>query len=474
MKKNRFKLKSNKYGILLSNTAIFAVGNILVKLISFILMPLYTTALTTAEYGVSELINSTTEIIIPIVTLCIIEALYRFSIDENADFKSLFANSFKILLIGDILLIVICLVLTYVYPNKYIVYFCGLYISTTFYKLVTQFARGLGHVKRYAFYGVLNSFLLLICTIIFVFKLKGGVSAYINSFAISYGITGAIAFFMSKEFEYFSLKKGNPNQLKEMLRYSIPNIPNMISWWVNSISDRYILMLFSNVSVVGLYTASSKLPAMINLISSIFQQAWQYSAAKEIKSEDSKDFFSMVLRAYMYICACSCSILILFNKILCKFLLQSEFYISWKYVPLLLLAAIFGCISTYFGTFYQALKKNSMLMVSTLIGAIINIILNFTLIPLFSAYGAAIATVLSYFIVTIIRVVDINKKIELDIMWYRFFLQIFIITVMVLFEIIVKTEWAYCVNFVCFICIIFSDMKLLSKLLNVFKFRKNS
>lgn len=465
-------MEYNKYKVLLSNTVVFAVGNILVKLIAFFLMPVYTLALTTEEYGVSELLNSTTEIIIPLVTVCIIEALYRFSIDKNADYKSLFANSFRIIVVGDIVVTIGCIISKIIFSYEYAFYFWSLYICTTFYKMTTQFARGLGHVKRYAFYGVLNSLSLVICNIIFLLILHGGIGAYLSSFTIAYGIAGVVAFIMSKEYKYFSLKKGDTQQLREMLRYSIPSIPNMISWWINSVSDRYILMLFWNASVVGLYTAASKLPAMMNLISSIFQQAWQYSTAKEIESEDKTDFFSTVLRGYLYICMCACAGLILFNKVICRILLKTEFYNAWRFVPLLLFAAMFGCISTYFGTFYQALKKNTMLMISTVAGAIINIILNFVLIPFYGEVGAAIATVISYIVVTVVRVIDLRKKVQLDVQWWRVFVQIVIVMMMMVFETFIQVKWVYIFEMMCLISIVLSDLEFIKYIINILKLRR--
>ena len=270
-------MNPNRYKVLLSNTAVFAVGNILVKLIAFFLMPLYTSALTTEEYGVSELLNSTTEIIIPLTTVCIIDALYRFSIDKDADYKELFANSLKIILLGDIVVLIGCVIAQWILGYAYSYYFLILYICTTFYKLTTQFARGLGHVKRYAFYGVLNVLMLVLCNVILLLELDGGIEAYLLSFSIAYGVAGVTAFIISGEYKYFCLRVKNTEQLKAMLKYSIPNIPNMISWWINSVSDRYILLFFWNTGIVGMYTAAGKLPAMINLVSSIFQQAWQYS-----------------------------------------------------------------------------------------------------------------------------------------------------------------------------------------------------
>ncbi len=453
-------MSDNRYKTLLSNTAVFAIGNILVKLIAFFLMPLYTSVLTTEQYGVSELLNSTIEIILPLATVCMIEALYRFSIDKDADHKALFANTMQIVLTGDVAVAAGCMIAASVFHYQYAYSFLILYICTTFYKMTTQFARGLGHVKRYAFYGVSNSLILVFSNVILLVVLKGGVRAYLASFSIAYGVAGLLAFVLSKEYTYVSLKRGDRKQLKEMLHYSIPAIPNMISWWVNSVSDRYIVMLFWNANVVGLYTAASKLPAMINLVSSIFQQAWQYSTATEIDSKDKKSFFSTVLRGYVYICTSACAILILFNRLICHILLKTEFYVAWKFVPLLLLAAMFGCISTYFGTFYQALKSNMMLMVSTVIGAGFNIVFNFILIPKYGGFGAAIATAVSYMLVTAIRVWDVRKKIELDINWKKTALQMIPLICMTICSSFIESSITYIIAVVCTMLIVISDVNI--------------
>lgn len=423
----------SKYKLLASNTLVFAIGNILVKLISFFLMPLYTSVLTTAQYGVSELLNNTIEIVLPIATLCIVEALYRFSIDQNTDHSTLLMNALAIVVIGDVIVALGCMLWYFVFGYQFAAHFFVLYLTTTFYKLTTQFARGLGHVKRYVMYGVLNSLMLVITNVILLVLLHGGIAAYLISFSVGYGVAGCTAVILSKEYKYFAVKKISLSKLQEMLKYSLPSIPNMLSWWVNSLSDRYIVLFFWGAGVAGLYTAASKLPAMINLVTSIFQQAWQYSTAVEIGDKNSKSFFSNVFRVYAYFCVLVCVGLVFINKIICKILLQADFYVAWKFVPLLLLAATFGCIAAYFGTFYNALKNNTMLMLSTLIGAVGNVFLNFTLIPLMGGVGAAIATAVSYFIVMLIRMINVRKYVEVDIDIKRFVIQFSILTIAVVF-----------------------------------------
>lgn len=453
---------NSKYKVLASNTIIFAIGNILVKLISFFLMPLYTSILTVEEYGVAELLNNSIEIVLPIVTLCIIEALYRFSIDKKVDHSTIFINTLFVIVAGDIIVLIGTLICFFVFQYKDVVYFLLLFVTTTFYKLTTQFSRGLGHIKRYAFYGVLNSLLLVSSNIILLFIFKGGVNEYLLSFSIGYGVSGCVAMLLSNEYRYIKVGKFDKKKLKEMLNYSLPNIPNMLSWWVNSLSDRYIVLIYWGTQTTGLYTAASKLPAMINLVTSIFQQAWQYSAVKEIESKDNSEFYSNIFRGYSYVCIVACSFLLTMNKLICRFLLKESFYVAWKYVSLLLLAATFGCIATYFGTFYNAVKKNGMLMISTVSGSLVNLMLNFLLIPLFGAMGAAIATMVSYFIIMIIRMIDVNRFIEIYIDYIRFIIQFILLFVSAVFSCFEGYISLFGPTII-LVIIFFSDFELLNK-----------
>ena len=454
---------NSKYKILVTNTFIFAIGNVLVKLVSFFLMPLYTSILTTEQYGVSELLNTTVEIVLPIATLCIVEALYRFSLDENTDYQAAFMNAVYVILVGDIIVAFACFIIDIVSNYEYIYSFLLLYITVTFYKLTVQFARGLGHVKRYAAYGVINALTLVLSNIILLVYLHGGVRAYLLSFSIGYGIAGLVALILSKEYIFLKAKKIDWPLLKKMLSYSIPNIPNMLSWWINNMSDRYIIILFWGNAIGGMYTAASKLPAVINLLSSIFQLAWQYSTTKEIGSKDNSSFFSNIFRGYSYLCITACAGLLVFNKLLSGLLLQADFYAAWKYVPLLLLAAVLGCFSIYFGTFYNALKNNRMLMLSTVAGAGVNIVLNFILIPVYEGIGAALATVISYTIVVMVRIIDIRRYIHIKIYYYKFILQLLLLGVSTILSTF-GTGWIYVVSeIIIFILIVFSDARYLKK-----------
>ena len=201
----------------------------------------------------------------------------------------------------------------------------------------------------------------------------------------------------------------NLGLVRTMLGYSLPMIPNSLCWWVNTVSSRYVVLFFQGPVAAGLFTAASKLPSMVNMVSSIFQQAWQFSTAKEIGSSDKGRFFSDVFRGYSYLCSLATGALIALNIPICRLMLQSDFFEAWRYVPLLLFSAMLGCISTYFGTFYQALMQNKMLMVSTMVGAVANVVVAVALCGLVGTAGAVVASVVSFVLIIVVRIADLRQ-----------------------------------------------------------------
>lgn len=405
---------NNKFKQLLSDTFVFAIGNILSKLILFFLMPLYTSALTTDEFGVAELLNNSVELALPIASICIYEAVFRFCIDKGADHKKILSIGLSVLSKSFVIVFALMFVGSRFIKYEYTWYFALMLFTAALRQLFAQFARGIGHVKRFAFSGILNALMLAVFNIIFLAKFNLNISGYLISIILSNAISAVFLFFASKVYCYISLNSYDKILLKAMVIYSLPQIPNMLSWWVTNLSSRYIIAGFWGASMAGLFTAASKLPSLVNLLTTIFQKAWQFSSAKEIGEKGSDKFFSDVFKAFSVFMIISCSGLILFVPLISKFLLKGEFYCAWIYVPLLMISATINSYSVYFGTFYSAAMKNKMIMVSTIIGASISLGLCFITIPFIGIYGALIASNVSYFVIVIIRIIDTRKYAKIN------------------------------------------------------------
>lgn len=214
-----------------------------------------------------------------------------------------------------------------------------------------------------------------------------------------------------------------------MTSYSKPLMVNSIAWWVNNASDRYMVVLFCGLAENGVYSVASKIPSILNIFQTIFNQAWTLSAVKDFDPEDKNGFFTNAYKAYNCMMVIICSGIIVFDKLLAKFLYAKAFYDAWKYVPWLTIAIVFGALSGYIGGFFSAVKDSRTFAKSTVYGAVTNVILNLILTPLMGAMGAAIATAASYLEVWILRYLHSRKYIRIRIDLRRDFLSYILLVI---------------------------------------------
>ena len=405
----------NRIAFLLGNTLVFALGGLAIKAVSLVLMPLYTTALTAGEYGTAELLNSAIEIMLPLLSAGVVEALYRFSIDDDVPKDELFAGSLVVLGGGVVCAGVACALGRVLWNMEHAGSFFVLFCSVCVFKATTQLARGLGHVRRFVAYGLINALAMVVSTYLLLVRAHLGVEGYLWSFTIGYLVGGLVAFLGSAEYRLLAPFRVDRDLLRRMLVYSLPLVPNLLSWWLVSVSGRYVVLWGSGVVAAGLFTAASKMPALVNIVASVFQQAWQYSTAREINSPDRGTFFGVVMRGYSLATLTVAGLVIALNRPISRVMLQAEFAEGWRYVPLLMLVASFGVISIFFESFYQALKNSGVLMASTALGAGVNVVLGVALVPFMGPWGAGLAGAVAYMLVLVVRARDLRRRINLPI-----------------------------------------------------------
>lgn len=407
----------DKYKKLGKNIALITFGNFASKILSFFLIPFYTAVLTTAEYGTADLMTTTINLVSPFFTLLISEAIMRFALEKESDKSQIFMIGLLVTLIGFLCMFLCSPAVLFMDSLKpYYWLFITYYFASTLHLLVSQFVKGIEKVTVYSLSGVFQTVVFILLNLFFLLGLKIGVIGYLlalifsNFLAVIFLWTGA-----GLNRYLLSVRKIDKKIAGEMFRYSIPMIPNSVSWWISNSSDKYILTFFAGVGLTGIYSVSQKIPSLFATIATIFMGAWQISAVEDFGSEQSRKFYSNVYRSYSSINIILVSILIYGTKILAKILFSKGFYSAWMFTPVLLLAFLFNAMASFLGSIYTSTKKTKMLFVSTIIAALANIIANFIMIPIWGAMGAGIATLLSYFLVWLIRLWDTKKIIKLDI-----------------------------------------------------------
>lgn len=397
---------------LIKNVLIFAIGTFGTKFLSFILLPLYTYYLSTKEYGFFDLITTTITLVIPIITIMLDNGVYRFLLDSNDENtkKEIISTSFFTvmtnLLVSSILFIVIFN--TYLDLNfKYAILFQ--IIFTIISNMFLQIVRGLRRNIIYSINGVLVTLVTIITNIICLKYFKFGVGSLIYSNIFANIVSIIYLTYKVKIFTYLKFNLINKVLNRNMIKYSIPLIPNAISWWVMNVSDRFIINKYMDVSANGIYAIANKLPAILTLVNFVFYLAWQESAITSYKSKDKNVFYTNMFQNYMKIQFGSIIMLLGFTHLILKFMIDPKFYEAYKYIPFLYIGTLFYSFSSFYGVFYDSSKNTIGSSITSIVGALFNIMFNIIMLPKYGLQAASISTAVSFFIMWIIRVINTKK-----------------------------------------------------------------
>lgn len=408
----------DKYKKLATNTLIFAIGTFSSKVLSFLLMPFVTRMLKTGDYGSADLIQQTANVLIPIVFLQINSAALRFALDKEANKADVFTVGIRTTIKGFFVFLLFAYPISLIKINDFhlgdyiILIYVFVLVSGT-RQLCQQFVRGCGHVKTFAIDGIIATATTLLFNVVFLGPLHWGVTGYVVAIIAS-DACSIIFFFVSQKLWRFVKIKGVDRTLsRSMLKYSVPLMPTIILWWIINVSDRYMVTYFIDSSANGLYTAASKIPNFVIMFSSIFIDAWQLSAVDEYNNEDTANFFTKIFRIYSGGIFAIASALIIFCQLLTKILVAKNYYDSWEFVPVLVMATSMSCLVNFLASVYMAEKKSIMAMVTALTGAVANVVLNLILIPRMGAIGAAVATVISFIVVFVTRGMNTRRYIKI-------------------------------------------------------------
>lgn len=403
----------NKYKTLVSNTALISLGTFGSKLLVFLMVRFYTGYLTTAEFGVSDIITQTCNLLLPIISLGITNGVFRFAIDSSHDKKSVFSAGLYTITLGGLMFLIIAPLLSLFDQFKGYLWLIIIYtMASCYHSLCSQFIRAKNKTAFFAVQGIINTSLVIVFNILFLAVFHFGVTGYVLSVVLADGLCAILIFVKERLWREMVLKPSK-DTFKQMLRYSIPMIPATIFWWVTSVSDRYMVTAFLGESANGIYAVSNKLPTFLTLLSTVFMQAWQFSAVSESEKDKKEhiDFYTKVWSSFQSVMFIASSFIIALSVPLIKILTTKDFYSAWEYVPTLALAMVFSAFANFMGSVYVVEKRSKNSFLTTMVGAALNIALNLALIPKIGTQGAAVATVVSYFAVFIIRTLDAKKYI---------------------------------------------------------------
>ena len=399
----------------------------------------YTEALTPSDYGEADLIIQTANLLIPLVSAGITDGVFRFVLETDdehtAKRKSIFSAGFYTISAGTAILAALSSFISIPgFLSEYKWLLIWFISASCYHSLCAQFIRGEGKTRLFAYQGVLNTVLVIVFSILFLSVFEAGTSGYIISIALADSICALYLAAGQKLWRLMDIHL-KPGMWRKMMRYSLPLVPAALFWWITSVSDRYMITWFLGSGANGIYTVASKIPAIITLISGMFLEAWQFSAVRESRGSRRSyiSFYTNIWSMFLTVMFIGGSIIIAFSPAAIRLLAASEYYSAAEYLPILTAAAILSSLVSFMGSVYIVTKRSSLSFLTTAAGAVFNIILNFLLIPThLGIYGAAIATLCSYLLSFLIRIISIRNILPFRIYGGRLFMSILIIAVQII------------------------------------------
>lgn len=406
----------NKNKEFVKNTIILFIGKFATQFMSLLLLPLYTHYLLKDDYGTVDLLQTYISLLIPILTLRIDSAIFRFLIDKRKqknEIKNILSNALFILFCIVILTALVGSIIGLFVKIKYYLYIILNIIMLMGSSIMLQVLRGLGKNKDYSIVSIITGMVTLISNLLLIIVFKFNASSILISSSIANFICITYVIIDINLFKYIYIAKINKKTIMEILKYSLPMIPNSLSWWIVNVSDRTIISAFFGVAANAIYTVSCKFSNILNSVFSIISMSWQESATLHISDEDRDKYFTEMINNIFMMFSTISLLIISFLPFVYNIIIGESYISSYDYIPILLYANSWNVLIGLMGGIYIAKKKTREIASTTIVSAILNIIINLVLIRFIGLYAACISTLLSYMIMSIYRYIDCQKYVKL-------------------------------------------------------------
>lgn len=400
---------------LAKNTVILTFGRICTQFVSFLLLPLYTAILEPEVYGIADLFNSYIYLIIPLVSLMLDQGLFRFLLECREDEKRKKTLLSTVLLINGIEIIIyllIYMVIQRFIGSQYKIFLLIDVALNILLNTLLQFARGVGKNGVYAISSFLSASITVVSNVVTLVFLRMGAWGLFISTVIGRTIALIVTVILLKTWRYFGIKEFSKDEAKRLMSYSLPFIPNQLSWWIISVSDRTIISWFLNVAANGLYSVANKFSSIYITFYNIFNLSWTESVSLHINDKDSEEFLENTINTMFKLFYAVCIGIIAYMPLVFPLLINKQYNRAYEQIPILMLAVLFQVIVGLYSVIYVALKKSTEIAKTSFWAAVINIGVDVALIKFIGLYAASISTLVAYATMSVYRYFHIKKYVN--------------------------------------------------------------
>ena len=392
---------------------VYAIGNIGSKLITFLMVPLYTYFVhDTGDFGYYDVCLTVCLLLLPFFTLQLRDGAFRFLLDCDDETQRRRIVSFVARTMASSLVItlLVATVLALFTDIQHLGYAVGLLIAMSLQEVYSQVFRGLGNNRAFVMVGILSALGIGVFSVIFVAYLHWGIRgiflANIIARLLALVLVEAKVRLITRHTSW-NIRIGKVG--RDIIRYTLPLLPGSLCWWLTGSSDRLFVTHFLGLDVNGVYAVAIRFTGIINTLAIIFYQAWQETAILQYHSPDRDRFFSKMFNSYIFLLGIILVGYVFLLKVNYGWLVAPQYHQSLNYIYPLGLSAVLFALSAFFDMGYQCAKDTSRTLPAIVLSAVINVILNFMLIKPLGVYGVILTQVITYTVLFTYRWHDMRR-----------------------------------------------------------------
>ncbi len=395
---------------LVQNSGILVIANSSIKVITFLLMPLYTRVLDAADYGVTDTIINLAQLVLGAFSLCIDWGMTAFFYDEDKEsYRVKLTTSGTVFCILSTLACLSMMVFSkpislllfhspdYTWAVALGFVYAGLKLSYFAFRVSTRMR---GQMKQVALFSMAELLSLLIMNILLILVFRVGYMAVLYANVISQVVCGGLYLLGNRK--WVKPKSYDGPLLKRVLRYSIPLTPTVLLTWFNSFADRYVIGQFHDQTAVGLYGRAFQIVTMLSVLTSSFLAAYPSFAFSNASDEKKRPQYAMVYDGMVAVLGILAAFATLFAKDIFVIMTDPSYHSAYMAVGLLCFGHVFYTLGSVMGYGITVQKNGKLYLLVNASGAVCNLILNLLLVPKLGFMGSAITSCSAQLIVMLV------------------------------------------------------------------------
>ena len=413
--KNKTGSRSSKF---VKDIGIYAIGNIGSKIITFLMVPMYTHYVDKSDFGYYDLCFTWCLLLMPFVTLQLRDGAFRFLLDCDNDTRRKRIVTFvsRTMISTTVLSCLITAALALFTNIQYLGYALGMLLAMSFQEVYSQVFRGLRNNRAFVTVGILSALGIGLFSIFFVVGLGWGIKgiflANILARVLALIIVEARVRLITRNTRWSISSR---EVAHDILRYTLPLLPGSLCWWLTGSSDRLFITHFLGLDVNGVYAVATRFTGIIYTLAVIYYQAWQETAILQYNSPDRDRFFSRMFSSYITLLGLILVGYVFLLKVNYGWMVAEQYHESLNFIYPLGLSAVIFAAAAFFDMGYQCAKDTKRTLPAIVLSAAINVVLNFLLIKPLGVYGVIVTQLVTYLVLFIYRWHDMRRYFVLKI-----------------------------------------------------------